>query len=578
MKLRMRNIEKTGWLVGVCFTLLQGLTAQSPFDPGFSEEAAEIREKLEVFADRSVYVTEERIRFRVDRILTGNHQAGEWSTVFYAELVGSNGQVVARGKYPLKGDRGGGSLLIPSGTLTGNYYLCCYTRWMRNFGSVEFSYLPVKIVDPIHAGVIENDPAAEHGTEALQPQFSTGKLNCRIQEARVAPGEEVKLSISLDRAAGQDVINGCVTVVPPGSIDTLSGQMEFRPMEVQDRWQLQYLPDLGAGPALSGTVTDPEGRPVREATLHFALLGSHPDLFSATTDTEGRFIVAGPQGRGSSEYFVTPDPALEAEQMIHIDQEYAGEPFPGRASEFRLTEQERETATRMAIRRQLSGAFEEGGGPGAGPVEADTLIFPFYGTDVQRINLDEFVALPTVEEVFINLVPNVDIQLRKEGNRFMVRNLLSPVEFYTPLVMVDDIPVFDHQAVFDLDPRSIERIDVINQVYIKGEVVYGGVINLISRERNLAGIDLPPRSYFFDFSSFESTVPFPERTGEGARTPDLRNTFFWLDELELHAGREERLTFSAPREQGTYLVLVRATAPGGEVLSATCRFSVGPNP
>jgi hypothetical protein len=267
---------------------------------------------------------------------------------------------------------------------------------------------------------------------------------------------------------------------------------------------------------------------------------------------------------------------VEKVQVIQIDQEFAGEPFPGVIPSFGLSELERETATRMAIHHQLLSAFIPGAETVSPEGGSQAVSLPFYGGEVQRVHLDQFVMLPTIEEVFINLVPNVDVLLRRSGNRFMVRSLVSPVEFYAPLILVDYIPVFDQQAVFGLDPRTIDRIEVINQVYVKGEVVYGGVISLISKQGDMAGIDLPEGAYFFDFSSFDVPAPSPVWSRSEERVPDLRNTIFWLEEFEVDPGQRKQVSFTAPPEPGHYVILVRGTGADGRVLSAVSRFTVGP--
>ncbi len=65
-------------------------------------------------------------------------------------------------------------------------------------------------------------------------------------------------------------------------------------------------------------------------------------------------------------------------------------------------------------------------------------------------------------------------------------------------------PVFDHQAVLRIAPEKILRVDVINAVYVKGEIFHGGLISIISRKGDMTGIDLPDGSYFFDFQSMNS--------------------------------------------------------------------------
>jgi hypothetical protein len=68
----------TGWAL---------INAQSPFDPACLEEAGRIREHLEVFTDRTIYVVNEPVRFRADLRVEGLESNQPWSGVLYVELI-----------------------------------------------------------------------------------------------------------------------------------------------------------------------------------------------------------------------------------------------------------------------------------------------------------------------------------------------------------------------------------------------------------------------------------------------------------------------------------------------------------
>ncbi len=141
------------------FAILLGLAtapvlAQTPFDRELRDEAKLIREQLHVFTDRSIYAVDEIIYFVADHSVSGPIGTNPWSSVLYVELISSRGEVLAQGKYRLSGGRAEGSLSIPTASLTGNYYLKSYTRWMRNYGPGSFSYSPLKIINPYRTEVL----------------------------------------------------------------------------------------------------------------------------------------------------------------------------------------------------------------------------------------------------------------------------------------------------------------------------------------------------------------------------------------------------------------------------------------
>ena len=148
-------------------------------------------------------------------------------------------------------------------------------------------------------------------------------------------------------------------------------------------------------------------------------------------------------------------------------------------------------------------------------------------------------------------------------------------EFYDPLIMVDQISVFDHDKLMSIAPEKIRRIDVINDVYVKGSMTYSGVINIVTREGNMAGIDLSAGSYFFDYLAIQPVnSPIERITARGDQVPDTRNTLLWIPDLVLERSMAKEIVFKAPAYPGEYVVLVRCIARPGEILSVTARFLV----
>jgi len=551
-------------------TELQG---QSPFDPAYRSEAIKIREHLNLFTDRSIYAVGESLQFRADQIVSAV-EPQDWSSVLYVELVTASGSAVTQGKFILKDGMSTGSLLIPSRTLTGLYYLKCYTRWMRNSGPGTFSFTPLKIINPNRMEVANGTRGNGYEANVTRIAYKQGEINCSSDASMYGRGKEVTLQVSGPLNADLDQLSCCITVVPLGAIDTLSGQL-LLPLEKAEtrEFSVDYLPDRGKGPSVSGSVVLPDQTPARFTTLHFTLLGENPDFFATVTDDKGKFALSSPMLFGEQEFYVSPDPQIGALKEVRIDQDFDVSPLPVPAVQFELSEWERSIATRMALSMQLSSVY----GTPAPVVEDSSKMepLPFYGAMVQRMNMDDYVNLPSLEEVFINLIPNVSVVKRKGELSLKIHSDNSGIEIYEPLIMIDHIAVFDQQAILALAPEKIQRIELINEIYLKGNVAFGGLISIYSKNGDMAGIDLPPGSYFFDFQSFyREDKGFVVSSSLGDRIPDMRNTIFWKDDVIIGKEQTSELTFRAPSVPGKYVILVRGLAPNGDLLSATTAFEV----
>jgi hypothetical protein len=296
----------------------------------------------------------------------------------------------------------------------------------------------------------------------------------------------------------------------------------------------------------------------------------------ANTDKDGRFVISTHGRTGENEVFVSGKPFWNKEVEIRIDQDYDQELWHLPAKPFALSAETREMATGLAVRMQLARNFQyrlvkESAEPDTGTMNP----IAFYGTPSFILEIDEFIDLPNLEEIFINLVPVVSL-VRKEGRRiFMVESDNNATAHYDPLVMIDYIPVIDQGELMDLVPEKIKRIEVINDVYIRGNVTFGGVINILSKQEDLAGIDLPQGSFFFDFQALEPADTDITRVPEpGERIPDTRNTLLWLDNVIMEKDDPVEIRCLMPDQPGDYVVLVRGMSPEGEVYAATGRIRV----
>lgn len=555
------------------------VSAQTPYDKDFWGEAAQIEEQVQLLTDRSIYAVEETIHFVAHLALSGAILENQWSNILYVELIGPTGKPMVQQKYLITAGRAEGIVHIPAEALTGDYYLRSYTRWMRNKGPGSFSYTPLQIINPFRSEVAAQTDEGESQANLVKVPYRQGVLEC-ITDSVYQKDKDAVLRLKGSATGYPDLLMGSVTVVPAGAID-LSGQyiIESSSVEEAQPFMVSFLPDKSGSLTISGTVIGPDQKPVPHATLHFSVLGENPDYFATITDINGRFTLNPSSGAEESmEFFVTPEQEVGSGLEVRIDQEYDSRmlAFPG--EQFQLSVDELEIARRVALNMQLSKAFHVGSLPEDKPAaeeQAEGSRIPFYGTRVNRLLIDDYVRLPNLEEVFINLVPEVQFYRKQGITRIKIISENSSIGVYYPLIMIDHISVFDHEAILALSPEKIERIDLIHEIYLKGNVAFGGVLAIHSKNGDMAGIDLPESSYFFDYQSFSQEIPFVNQTTpKGSRVPDTRNTHYWSGELLLEQGSITEISFRAPHAPGNYVVLLRGVSPDGEIFSASAPFRV----
>jgi len=545
--------------------------------------AGNLRAQIEVFTDRTLFAAGEKILFSAFVRKTGLQTGSSWSKVMYLDLVRPDGTSVSRGKYPVSGTTTEGYLPVPDQVLTGNYYLVAYTRWMQNFSPVHYEYKLIKIINPF---IAEMEPSCLQGSRNLPLSRRTGDdyidevISCKPGRSHYHWEEKVQLSIQI---SGQHSPGTSLFTVIAGRSEVMDSLLYTSVLPDSIYFQspdtIQYPPDL-MGLSLSGRVLERDtGEPVNNILVELSVLGQDPQFLVRPTEDDGSFVLGINSITGSREMFISARDPDERDLEIRVDNDFAISNFAFSPRPFTLSETELEEAQRIMINSQLGPRFQKSS-PGS-----HDLLNPrkgnFYGVPSDRILIDDYVQLPTFKEVLIELIPTVlpvlhdkKPALQFSGN-IASRDFMS---FYEPLILLDQVPVYNLEKLLGMNPQKLHSIEIVNELYILGNTIYGGIISISSKNGDMAGIDLPDNSFFFDFAGFipqPSWKSYPSaNSSEEDKIPDLRNTLYWETGLELEPGLTSQVTLTAPSRAGRYLVLVRGLAADGRILQGRCSFMV----
>lgn len=546
----------------------------SPFDPAVFREAALIREHVDCYTDRSLYITEEVVRFRANVHCTGLPDNREWSSVLYVELISATGGKEVYGKFPVHDQVSTGEIAIPAGILTGNYFLRCYTRWMRNRGPAEYSYIPLRIINPHRHELTSETPLRDTGASLSIRSVRKNALEFSEHSTICSRGDTVSLGLFAIGADFNGIAEGCLTVVPLGVKPTCPTQIAGSQRQDLKDFQVKFLPDH-FGATLSGTVLHPgaDEQVVQDARIHFTLMGDQSGYFVTRSDSYGKFSVSLSSREGKLEFLVQPETPDIGRVEVRIDQDFDQSNLLLHTRPFNLTEKEEQMVTAMARKVQLSRIYRKTDSLRAN--RNKRMPVPFYGLPTLSVNMDDFVFLPTLEEVFINLVPNVTPVTRKKRTSLLIRSENPAMSMFDPLIMIDEAPVFNMDQFMSVLPDRISKIDVIEDVYLKGDLRFGGIINLHSIEKDMAGIDLPENSFFIDFLAMHTPPSAVENiVSQYDQMPDTRNTLLWIPKLQVEKDTPSWISFIAPDYPGEYVVLFRGMDMRGELISAETTIHV----
>jgi hypothetical protein len=287
------------------------------------------------------------------------------------------------------------------------------------------------------------------------------------------------------------------------------------------------------------------------------------------TDSSGAFYFSLPDLDGSRDIFLCAEHKVGFTPSILVDNDFCPIAHRIKTAEFGLSEAERSLAYDLAVNFQVSSYFP-------GDTIPETSVrneVPFYGESSQVLIIDKYIDLPTLEEYFNELPVSVKVRKSQGKKRFIFMSTQAEMMIYDPLVLIDWVAVDDPERVLAVYPQNIASIELVNSPYIKGNIIYGGIISIHSKRGDFAGIDLPASGMFINYSFLhgqESKI----QQDHPDNIPDARNTVFWEPALVLDDRGSAEISFMTPDTPGRYEIVVRGIGKDGRIVSGRAGFEV----
>jgi len=524
-----------------------------------------------VITDRSIYIVGEQIYFAATLVVNDDIYNFPESQILYCELITCGGSKITGSKFSIQEYTATGNISIPTDLLTGTYYVRAYTKLMRNYGPEVFTYTQIRIVNPEKSelaatGKTQNTESSkavdfQTVTESKSLKVNT---NCKQYSSR----DTVRVSIKALSGINLKANNICLSIVPEASKS--NSKTILQPQGTNQNNNFYYAENQGL--SLNGKLNYGATEiPIKGKKVNLSIMGEGRDFMCVRTDSSGRFFFALPGYYGNRDLFLCAEKLSSKDVKIWVDNDFSTAPYPLPDPGFSLTEPERAAVYNMAMNCQIQSQYTNKAMPDtANDKKGETA---FYGKPTSVIYLDQYIQLPTLEDYFNELPSQVKVRKHKGEPVFYVIGSRN-VSFYEPLVLIDWVAVDEPSKILAISPQNISRMEIVNEAYIKGDQTYGGIISIISKKGDFAGIDLPSTGIFINYRFLDkSWQPQPE-TQPAPNSPDTRNTLLWRPNIVLDNGDETTFEFSAPDTPGRYMVFVEGITENGEIISKTCPFEI----
>jgi hypothetical protein len=529
------------------------------------------RENFRFLTDRSLYIAGEVIYFKVCNLSSQALQEMNLSNVYYTELVSPTGYSYVQNKTTLDSNGAMGSMEIPGDIPTGAYFLKGYTKWMRNYGPDSYSYLSVEIINPYTRTVLPVDTTTQLPVPFEKRDMEQEANLIVLKNLEGVYERRARVLLELSHNLKEKPLSCCVSVVRSG---IMKGQMECGPLTGIQEWDhLKQIPET-RGISMTGQVQFNEsGLPASYAVVYVSLLGEEKTFYTNYADSSGRFYFSFPEISGATDLFLSANHEDRAGLTILVEQDFCHEPVVLPSFPAIVDLEEHDLVKEISVHAQINERYKQEVRDQL-KRQAENRGF-FYGHPPVVIQFDEFIKLPMLEEYFTELTPQVS--LRKSGGkrRFRVLGKHPDLDFYPPLLMIDGVAIFDVDAILDISPRYVDRLEIVDAPYIRGNVTFGGIINIITRNEDMGFVDLPASGLLLNYHMLDQGVTgLQDPPYTDPRIPDLRNNLFWDPDINLAGGESRTIDFHTGDAPGKYDVAVRGYLYDGTYFHQTWDFEV----
>jgi hypothetical protein len=196
----------------------------------------------------------------------------------------------------------------------------------------------------------------------------------------------------------------------------------------------------------------------------------------------------------------------------------------------------------------------------------------FYGKPDIELRMADYILLPTMQEVFFELIPGVSIKSENKKSQITIRDPADSRIYNDPLLLIDGVIIRDPAVIAGMDPQLVKKIDIIKSKYVFGDIVFSGLINVITNKGDLENLPLPADASRIQYRAFEAPEKFgsPDYTSSAAKLnhiPDLRNTLYWNTLHVSGSDKSINLVFSASDFLSDYTIRIQGATKKGILFS-----------
>lgn len=534
---------------------------------------AETRERVYLQTDKQLYMAGELLwmkMFTTD--MDGRLQ--DFSKIGYVELV-TDSLSEAQVKLDIRDGTGAGWMELSPMLSTGYYRLIAYTRHMRNEGNEVFFEKTIGIINPYmrdeNTVVVEEEGEIEKTDKRL---IANGSLSTN----RISYGKREKGELTITNLPAEDLS----MVVSIAGIDPLfdsSSSMADWKIALRNvprnTLQKEFLPEY-EGAIIEGRVIDQATNEQVPGELLAPLLsfpGKDIQVYGGKVDEKGKVSFHTHRITGKKEVATVASSFSTKQYQIDLLSPFAIHQKKEHPS-LLINSLWHDYLEERSLGVQITEAYT------ADSLSRVEKLPPYFNyKPYKEYLLDEYTRFQFMEDLFVEFI--LAARIRKTGDTKTFNLLTERMDRFATgqtLVLLDNIPVVDHNLLVDYNPLHIRKVDLYLGRYLFGGQICEGIIAFWSYNYNYPGITFGESTRIFDYEGSQAYryfyAPKYDQQEVSERMPDFRHTLLWEPSLQSDQKKELTLPFYTSDVPGKYLVTVEGISKEGTVYTATHTLEV----
>ena len=536
---------------------------------GFSQASDKAQEQTFIHYNSSLLMPGESLLYSLYTINNKTGQLSDLSKIAKVRLIDSDQEIVFEHILKLENGVGYSDFLIPSSLPTGIYSLTGYTEWMLNFDKKGIFEGKLVIINPF---MNESDRAVSFSEEAIKDSqnysFQKSSSSIKMNKDNFSNRDRVVLDLE------EELVKDAALSVSVRRLDSI---IPLNPVSTHDikkdtdsNFSFVTLPEV-RGRNLKGKVERSEGGDIqKKMEIAYFIPGEPEKLRIFETDNAGNFQFQVSEKIDYDQAFMKiVSDSDDSDFNIKISSQEFSVPSAS-PEELVIPESQKELLKTKAIHNQVQQSYKS--------VFADSLInneleIPFYGDRGSIFNLDEYTRFKTMQETFVEIVQYASFKRNGEDRYVEIYGLNSGTNFGAPaLVLINGVPILDHNYLYNFDPAKVETIEVVRDKYFLGPKTFQGIVNL----RTVSDIPMPEmyRTKPIKLKPAEAKKLYfqPDYTTgspEYSRVPDYRYQLLWIPELTTN-----KVEFFTSDVNGVFEIRIEGFQNNGQKVSLRKTFEV----